>query len=281
MFRTLFFAIFALASFAPQVANAGAPRFFAMDTAIRSLENASLAAELGYDGIGWRPDSPEKIARLLETLRSKKLDLFALYGSANLNGETLVWPEVIEQLFPVLKGSHTVIWLNVSAKEFAPSDPKADLLVVRGLRQLAERAASHGIRIALYPHKGAWLERVQDATRIARKVDHPALGVTFNLCHCLMVGDEARIAELLHEAGRYLFLVTINGADTNAPNSSWRRLIRPLDEGDFPLGTFLKILSATGYSGPIGLQGFGIPLPPEENLRRSIDAWRALHVKTP
>ncbi|MEK0447429.1 MAG: Inosose isomerase [Verrucomicrobiota bacterium] len=279
MFKNILLA--ALALTAPLGATAQKPAFFAMDTAIRSLDNVGVVAELGYDGIAWRPEPPQKLAQLLERLRAQKLNLFALYSGAALTDGKLRWPRQIENDLPILEGSGAVLWLTIGAKDFPPSDPAADSPVVTGLQQLAELAAPYGVRIALYPHRGSWMERFQDAVRLAQKVNHPALGVTFNLCHCLMLGDEPLIPELLQSAGKHLFLVTLNGADSHAAKTHWGRLIRPLDEGDFPLRSFLKTLAASGYSGPIGLQAFGIPLSPEENLRRSIRAWRTLHPENP
>ena len=277
MFRTLIPPWFALAlGLVSANANPVKNPFFPMDTAIRSTSLIDLAADLGFQGIGWRPESPEKLSATLQKLRERNLSLFAIYTGVTLEEGKLQWPKMIEDILPVLQGTHTILWLTVAAKNFRPSDPTPDAEVAVGLRKLAQQAGRYGVRIALYPHTGSWVERVQDATRVARKVDHPALGVTFNLCHCLNVGDEAQIPELVRDAGKNLFLVTLNGADANAPHSSWKRLIRPLDEGDFPVSALLKTLQENNYEGPIGLQGFGIPLPAEENLRRSMDAWRRI-----
>jgi sugar phosphate isomerase/epimerase len=73
-----------------------------------------------------------------------------------------------------------------------------------------------------------------------------------------------------------MFVVTINGADAGAARTGWNRLIRPLDEGNFDLKNFLNKLRELKYSGPIGLQGYGVKLPAEENLRRSMNAWKQL-----
>jgi sugar phosphate isomerase/epimerase len=256
--------------------HAVAHPFFAMDTAIGSPDLIPVAADLGFAGVGWRPEPAERLTAILKQVRERNLSLFAIYTGATLENGVLRWPRLVEEDLPVLAGSNAVIWLTVGAQGFAPSDATPDAEVVEGLRKMAERAAGHGVRIALYPHKGSWVERIQDATRLAKKVDHPALGVTFNLCHCLMLGDEDKIPELLGDAGKHLFLVTVNGADRNAPHTSWKRLIRPLDEGDFDLAGLLNLLSEKGYQGPVGLQGFGISCPPAENLSRSMGVWRRL-----
>jgi sugar phosphate isomerase/epimerase len=71
-----------------------------------------------------------------------------------------------------------------------------------------------------------------------------------------------------------LWVVTINGADRHG--GDWDRLIQPLDRGDFDVEGFLKILVGLGYRGPIGLQCYGIKGNAEENLRRSMRAWREM-----
>ena len=80
-----------------------------------------------------------------------------------------------------------------------------------------------------------------------------------------------RLVEL---ARPHLFLVTINGADHDG--ESWDRLIQPLDRGSFDVYGLLKMLKDLGYTGPIGLQCYGVAGDKYENLERSIDAWRKL-----
>jgi hypothetical protein len=88
------------------------------------------------------------------------------------------------------------------------------------------------------------------------------------------VGDEARIPELLAQAAPRLFVVTINGADAGAAGASWNRLIQTLDRGTYDIGIVLRKLRELRYTGPIGLQGFGIGGDIRDNLARSMAAWR-------
>jgi sugar phosphate isomerase/epimerase len=250
-----------------------------MDTAVRSLDALGTAKELGYDGIGWKLHKPAELAAAVELTRKHGLRLFAVYGGANLtkSGLTTGGGSDLRDELAALKGSGAMLWLPIFSKEFAASAEEGDEIAVPALCTLADRAAENGVRIALYPHTGAWIERVQDTVRIARKVNRENLGATFNLCHCLMVGDEAKIPALLAEAAPHLFVVTINGADKDAGRTNWGRLIRPLDEGDYDVRTVLAILRELKWNGPIGLQGFGVKLPVEENLSRSMNAWKALN----
>jgi sugar phosphate isomerase/epimerase len=125
--------------------------------------------------------------------------------------------------------------------------------------------------VALYPHTWMWVERVQDAVRLAKKVDRDNVGATFNLCHCLKVGDEKKIPALLEEALPKLFVVSINGADREG---DWNRLIQPLDAGNVDVAAVLRKLKQLGYAGPIGLQHYGIGGDVRVNLKRSLDGWR-------
>ena len=250
--------------------------FFAMDTGVHGdglktpEARAKLLKELGYAGIGWTPPGiPEMLAALdREGLKMPTLYLGVRIGEGEQKYDPLL-PKYIEQL----KGRPTILWLTVTSKSDKPSAPEGDERAVAVIREIADLARGAGLRVALYPHYGAWLERIQDAVRIVKKADRPNVGVTFNLCHCLRVGDEAKIPELLEAARPSLFVVTINGADREG---DWNRLIQPLDRGAFDLAPLLKQVKAIQFRGPIGLQHYGIKGDAQENLRRSMEAWRKL-----
>ena len=250
--------------------------FFAMDTAVRSLDELDTVKQLGYDGIGWISAPPGQLTNVLRQLRQRDLKLFALYDGANLTDTNLIWGAQLEADLNVLRGTDTLIWLPIHSEAFAKSSPAGDAVAVPSLQHLAGLAASNGLRVALYPHTGMWLEHVADAQRVAKLVNRPNVGITFNLCHCLRVGDEAKIPELLTAAVPSLFAVTINGADANAAGAGWNRLIQPLDAGSYDVGMMLRELRALNYQGPIGLQGYGVNLPAKDNLERSMAAWHKL-----
>jgi sugar phosphate isomerase/epimerase len=253
--------------------------FFAMDTAVRGLDELDTVKQLGYDGIGWKSGPPEQLTAAAQQIRQHGLKLFSIYGydGAVLTKTNLTWKSQLEADIIALKGTETIVWLPIVSQEFPKSSPDGDAVAVPALQRLADLAASNGVRLAIYPHTGNWAERVQDAVRLAKLVNRPNFGATFNLCHCLMVGDEAKIPELLAEAAPHLFLVTINGADAGAAATSWERLIQPLDAGSYDVGIVLRKLKELNYTGPIGLQGYGVKLPVKENLLRSMTGWRKLH----
>jgi sugar phosphate isomerase/epimerase len=254
--------------------------FFAMDTGTRDDKHqtpesqARLLKELGFDGIGW---SPQQVPEMLAALDVQGLRMFNVYLGVDIDGQNRTAPSPVLTLIDQLKGRDTALWLPVTSSKFSkPSDEAGDELAVPLLRDIARRAEDAGLKVALYPHTWSWLERIQDALRLVRKVDRQNLGVTFNLCHCLRVGDESRIHELLQEARSRLFFVTINGADHSG---DWDRLIQPLGRGSFELAPVLHTLMRLNYTGPIGLQHFGIKGDARQNLAQSMQAWRKIQTQ--
>ena len=256
--------------------------FYAMDTSFQrpglsSGQQLDLVKELGYSGIAWSEQTPDQVKTTMDDLAKRDLKMFTIYCAASVTSEgELTHSPQLPNLMVVLKGRGTIIWLHLggngpSFEKLSGQDP-----LVAKLGSLADIAAANGLRIAIYPHMGEWTARFGDATRLAKVVNHPQFGVTFNLCHCLAVGDEARIPKLLEEAKDVLFTATINGADSGVAGGKWDRLIQPLNKGSFDVGAVLKKLKQLGFTGPIGFQGYGIQGDARAILAPTIDAWRKL-----
>lgn len=236
---------------------------------------ARMLKELGYDGIG--TSGVGGIREMLAALDRYGLKLFTVYVGAWLDGDQPTYDPQLPEAIKLLKGRDTMIWLYVRSKQRKPSSPAGDARAVAIIRELADAAKPSGIRIALYPHTWFWIERVEDAVRVAKKVDRDNVGVTFNLCHWLKVDDPKTMTARLELARPYLYQVTINGADTDG--QGWDTLIQPLDRGSFDTCVLLRALRRLGYKGPIGLQCYGVKGDKYENLRRSMAAWRGLKAR--
>jgi sugar phosphate isomerase/epimerase len=260
------------------LAPAGPNPFFAMDTSTKddkhrtAKEQAEMLKELGYAGIAW--GGADGLAELLQEADKNGLRIFAVYMGINIDPNEQKYDPKLKEALELLKGRNAILWLLVTSKMHKPSSPQGDARAVEIIREIADMAAEHKVRVALYPHHTFWVERVEDAVRVAKKVERKNVGATFNLCHWLRVDDEKNMESLIRQAMPYLFVVTINGADSGGKD--WKQLIQTLDRGSFDVSKFLKALKDSGYTGPIGLQGYGIGGDVYDNLKRSMNAWRQL-----
>jgi sugar phosphate isomerase/epimerase len=254
--------------------------FFAMDTGTKDAKHQTakqqveMLKELGYDGIGIGYNAGKGLTEMLEELDENGLRLFAVYLGVNIDPGQQKYDPRLKEAIETLKDRNAILWPYITSKKHKPSSPQGDDRAVEIIREIADMAAESGLRVALYPHHAFWLERVEDAIRIAKKVNRKNVGVTFNLCHWLRVDDENSMRSLIKSAMPYLFVVTINGADSGGKN--WNQLIQTLDRGSFNMAKFLKTLKNAGYTGPIGLQHYGIKGDAHENLMRSMNGWRKL-----
>jgi sugar phosphate isomerase/epimerase len=227
-------------------------------------EQAELVKRTGYAGLGYT--GALKVPEMLKALESRGLKMFSIYVAVRVDGDSPSYDAALPEAIRQLKGHGTVIWLTVQG-----TSPDGEERAVRMVREVADMAAESGLRVVLYPHMGFFVDRIEDALRIRKKVDRRNVGITFNLAHFLAVKDEPNLDQRLREAMPYLELVSINGAEHEG---GWDRLILPLDRGEFDVFGLLKKLAAAGYKDPIGLQCYQVPGDIEDNLRRSMAAWR-------
>jgi sugar phosphate isomerase/epimerase len=228
-------------------------------------EQAELARKTGYAGIFY--SGTKDIPELLAAHRARGLKVLGIYTGMNLSDAKPGYDPDLAEAIRQLKGTGALITFTVGGKA-----ANGDDIAVPVIRQVADMAAQAGLKVALYPHFGCHVARIEDALRVRAKVGRPNVGLVFNLCHWLRSGDEANMAARLREALPYTLMVSINGADHDG---DWDRLIQTLDRGSFDVKGFLDALRSLGYKGPIGLQCFDVKGDREENLTRSMRAWRS------
>jgi sugar phosphate isomerase/epimerase len=234
---------------------------------------------LGYAGLSLSGTNVGQIRSTISLAEARGLKLHALYVGMPLGADALQVPENMDAVFEAVGGHGTIVWIHIQAKDKAwkPSDPAGDAVAVPALRALADRAARHQVKLALYPHTWFWAQSTADCIRIAKAVDRPNLGISFNLCHALKMGEEERIGELLDEAKPHLFMVTVNGADAGlGTKGGWDRLIQPVGRGTYDLAPLLRQVRSLGYTGAIGFQGYAIEGQRQAILRESMEAWRKI-----
>jgi len=255
----------------PGLAN----EFFAFDNGtgrgkLTPKQQSDMLKELGYAGVGYT--GAKGIPEMLEALDANGLKMFSIYVGARVGPGGPTYDPNLKEAIKQLKGRDTVIWLTIHGNA-----PDGDEQAVKVCREIGELAEASGLRVALYPHVGFFVARVEDGLRIVKKVDRKNVGASFNLCHFLKLDDEKQIEARLKEAMPHLFLVSINGADSGETNKmGWNQLIQTLDRGSFDVAAMMKTLRKLGYAGLVGLQCYAVKGNKRENLKRSMEAWKKM-----
>ncbi len=249
-------------------ATESAMPFFAFDNGVgrgagwSAERQATLLAELGYDGIGL--SGVDGIRRHVAAFESRGLKVYSCYVRCG-TPEDVGLEQQVEEHGAFLAEHGVALWLTVP-----PSLSGEE--AVAGVRRIVDKADRWGVRVVLYPHHGFRVATLRDALELAEQIDRSSLGVSVNLCHELRAGSQG-LPALIAEAGDRLMLASINGADPRAGRESWDGFILPLAEGTRSAADLLEALRRAGYSGPIGLQAYSIEAPPHAHLSASYAAW--------
>jgi sugar phosphate isomerase/epimerase len=245
------------------------------DAKHRTLQQqAEMVKELGYDGVG-HVGPLASIAERLKTLDALGLKLFQITMVVDITPGKPAYDPQFKNVLALVKGRH--VQFDLIFKGGKPSDSSLDPRGVEVIRAMSDLARDSGSQLLLYPHTGNWVERIQDAVRVADKVDRPNVGVMFNLCHWLRVDKGRGYRPLLKQAMPRLWAVSINGANQFDNHGDWSGYIQPLDKGSFDVTGLVGTLRELGYQGPIGLQCYGITGDAREHLARSMTAWHKLN----
>lgn len=236
-------------------------------------EQAQIITEASFAGTVF--DHAQAMPERLKAMDEAHLQLFYLWLTADIGKGGITYEPGMDSAIRALAGRGTVVWLAITGATEAGAQGGEERAVTAA-RHVADLAAQSNLRVALYPHYGFFLPRFSDALRIAGKVSRSNLGVTFNLCHELRSGLQPDWKVTLRRAIPVLYGVTVNGADQGGRD--WSTLIQPFGDGTFDSAAIVRLLVASGYRGPFGLQCYGIKADPHVYLKRARKAWDAIHV---
>lgn len=237
------------------------PPFFAFQNGVRlgtPDDEARVLKELGYDGISQVFLTGDPLAKKIAAFDKAGLKVLSVY----LNVDDT---PIAEDAIRPLADRDAIVELTVR---------KTTPQTVEPVRQTAEMAEKLNVRVALYPHHGFAVATMPNAMDLIAKVDHPNLGVMFNLCHFLKNENADDLEKVLKQAGDKLFAVSTSGANVDGDN--WGELIQTLDQGNFSQRRLLKALREVQFAGPVGLQCYGVRGDSRENLQRSMSAWKEI-----
>ncbi|HWQ54010.1 MAG TPA: TIM barrel protein [Bryobacteraceae bacterium] len=238
-------------------------------------EQAALLKRAGYAGMGIYSGTA-RIPELLQALDAQKLRLLSIYVHCYVDGRAPAIDPDIPEAIRQLAGRETMLMLTVQG-----NGPGAEERAIANVREVADLAAESGLRVCLYPHWGFYVETTPDALRIARKTGRANVGVALNLFHTVLFhlnrcGEGyLDLAPLIRQSLPRLLMLSINGIrfESGAP------VITTLDDGDYEVAPFIRELGRAGYRGPVALQSYLVKGDLQENLARSLRAWKRFRTR--
>ena len=248
----------------------------------------ALAAKIGFDGV--EKNRLNDFSQFYQAVQANHLKLYTIYVEVNLDDEKTPVDPRLEETFRAIKGTQAMPWLFITSKKYKRSgDPASsvehDSLAVAIIQQVADMAGRYGLRVTLYHHVKFWLETVEHGISLAKQVNRPNVGITFNLAHYLATQFYAgqnpveNFPAMAAKAKPYLFAISVNGADFPPPADDkgpiWNTLIKPLGEGKYDTYAYLKTFWDMGFQGPVGLQCYNIKEDKPTHLAKSMQTWQA------
>lgn len=256
-------------------------RTFAMDTcfwggvASYPLDvRCAMLADLGYDDtyltVGDDPDE-RGLGRIGPLAAKHELGVAGVFSRLDLDAPVDAPTNRLVADLPERAPDDATIEVAIKASDGAvpASDPDGDDAAIERLEPVLEAAAGADATVALYPHAGYWLERVEDAVRLCDRIGHPALGAVFCGYHWYAVDGEG-LHDRLVTAAPHLEQVNLCGSRKRGAGEDVETTIEPLGQGTLDNFAVLAALRDVGYDGPVGVQGFGAEGDVYANLRQSL-----------
>ena len=234
---------------------------------------AQLVKKLGFDGLSGHTNDDYFSRRA--ALDKAGLKMPEIYWGIDMDSTGRIsYKEGLNEIIKDSKDRDLVIALYSNVQYFMNNKGKGDPLLAKAIGELADFSAPYGVRIAIYPHAGNYCETSEHSVRLAKIANRPNVGAIFNTCHLLKVEGEVGWEQKLLNALPYLYMISINGADSgNTKEMNWDKLIQPLGEGTFDTYRLVKLAKDNGYNGLFGLQCYNIKQDCEVALKTSINTW--------
>ena len=131
-----------------------------------------------------------------------------------------------------------------------PDDTPEDILrlrLVEGLTRLCDYAEARGVRIGFEPEPGMWIETATQYIAIRDGVDHPALGLTLDVGHCLATGEGAP-EDVLRAHAHDLLVVQLDDHVSGVHDHLM------FGDGAIDFGRIGEAVSDIGFDGPLEVE---------------------------
>lgn len=258
---------------------------FAMDTCFSNSivgvypyqVRCEILAELGFDGIyvSLSPADLQNASKMATTEQEHGLHVTAAYGGFDIAApaDDPKLDQVAELFQQLPAGCDLELSLSCGDSAIERSSSEGDALAVAKLEVLCQMAERQDAHICLYPHFGAWLERVEDGARLCQKMNHPRLKVVFCGFHWY-AADGKNLGQRVEDAVPYLHSVNMCGSRRGGNIAGCT--IEPLGCGEMDNFALLALLHRSGYTGRIGFQGYSIGGDVYAHLQRSFATFRSM-----
>lgn len=240
--------------------------------AFHRLEDAArILADLGYDGVALTPDvhhfDPERatpgqigmfrallselgLSVVIETGARFILDTRRKHRPSLLDDEA----EARVRLAFLRRCVDLAAWLGAPVVSVwsgsGPPDLGADAALERlatGLRALCEYAHGQGVRVGFEPEPGMAVETLAGWRAVRAAVDHPALGLTLDVGHCLATREGSPADAIRAHADDLLVLQLddhVQGVHEHLA----------LGEGEVDFPEIARAVRETGFQGPLEVE---------------------------
>ena len=246
-------------------------------------EKLEAAAAAGFDGVEifendllMFPGAPREVRTVCADL-GLRIDIYQPFRDFDGSTPAIVARnlERAERKFDVMAELGTELILvcsNVQPDALGDIDRLAEQF-----RQLAERAARRGVRIAYEALAwGAQVKLFSQAWAVVQKVDHPAFGLALDSFHTLAVRDDpAPIARLPGDRIHFVQLADAPWVNTDVLTHSRHYRCFP-GQGEMDVTGFLRAVLDAGYTGPISHEIFNDEFRAAPARANALDAMRSL-----
>lgn len=173
------------------------------------------------------------------------------------------------------KGIDFWVWGRDGAQDGSVTNEKVEAFY----KGILDYAISKDVKLVLYPHYNTYYPTTIDALALVEKFDHPSFGIAINLCHELMSDKGPVLKETFKQANDKLSAIILSGAILELNRTSVRTMnestIHSLEDSEYDLKPYLKLIKKSDYKGPIGFINFKLS-EPKEYLKKSMKRWEEL-----
>ncbi len=188
---------------------------------------------------------------------------------------------IVQACFQKIKAANAVPWV-IFLGDKNESDRAADeATVMRVLTKMTDEAAKNKMDLVMYPHDNSLVESVEESILFIRKVNKKNLKTSLHLCHELRAGNDKRMEEVIKNAYPYVSLVSLSGSDSVVykHRRDWSDCIQPLENSQYDVASFVKLLAKYKYTCPIALHTFGLKENFPAHIERSFAIWQQMSTR--